>query len=460
LAVIDSHNDPRPLGHWKGTCALVTLGCPKNLVDGERMLGLLRAGGYRIILQPEEADVVVVNTCGFIEIARQESLGAIDEMLKLKREGRIRGVIVAGCLAQRDKESLLARRPDIDQVVGVFAREEIAAAADRLLAGSDGQRAVFREAPSHCLPDTDRLRVTPPHVAYLKIAEGCDRLCSFCAIPSIRGKHVSKPIEQVVAEAEELAADGARELILVAQDTSCYGRDLYRRPQLAGLLRRLEEVRGLEWIRLMYFYPRHVPDELIELLAAGGKVLPYLDIPIQHVSEGVLRRMNRRTSGRHTERLIDRLRGLIAGLVLRTTLIAGFPGETEQEFEELVAFVRRWRFERLGVFSYCREPGTPAAELDGQLPEPVKQARRDRLMEVQQPIAFAWGRSQVGRRLDVLIDRDVPGQKNAWVGRSYADAPEVDGAVYVTGEGLAPGRIVPCEIVTTRGYDLIGAATR
>ena len=454
----DSQNDRRPTGHWKGTCALVTLGCPKNLVDSERMLGLLRSAAYRMVLRPEEADFVVVNTCGFIDTARRESLQIIDEMLRLKREGRIRGVIVAGCLAQRDKESLLERYPDIDQLVGVFAREEIAASADRLLAGSDGQRTVFHEPPDRCLPDTGRLRVTAPHVAYLKIAEGCDRLCSFCTIPSIRGKHVSKPIEQVVAEAEELAADGARELILVAQDTSSYGRDLYRRPRLARLLGRLEGVRGLEWIRLMYLYPRYVCDELIEVLASGRKVLPYLDLPLQHVNDRVLRRMNRRTSGRHAERLIDRLRQRIEGLVLRTTLIAGFPGETEQEFEELVAFVRQRRFERLGVFPYCREPGTPAAELDGQLPEDLKQARCDRLMEVQQPIAFAWGQSQVGRRLDVLIDRDIPGEKDAYVGRSYADAPEVDGAVYVTGEGLAPGQIVPCEIVTTRGYDLIGAA--
>ena len=327
------------------------------------------------------------------------------------------------------------------------------------MAGATEQRSVFCEAPDCCLPETGRLRLTPPHVAYLKIAEGCDRLCSFCTIPSIRGKHVSKPIEQVVDEAEELAAEGTRELILVAQDTSSYGRDLYGRPQLAGLLGRLEQVEGAEWIRLMYLYPRHVSDELIEVLASGRKVLAYLDLPLQHVSDRVLRRMNRGTSSGRTRRLIDRLRGRIEGLVLRTTLIAGFPGETEEDFEELVAFVVQRRFERLGVFPYCREPGTPAAELDGQLPEDLKRARRDRLMEVQQPIAFAWGRSQVGRRLDVLIDRDIPGEENAYVGRSYADAPEVDGAVYVTGEGLAPGQIVSCEIVTTRGYDLIGVAS-
>ena len=306
------------------------------------------------------------------------------------------------------------------------------------------------------LPDSGRRRLTLPHLAYLKIAEGCNRLCSFCSIPRMRGPYASKPIDEVAAEAEELAADGVRELVLVAQDTTFYGLDIDGRPQLAELLRRLEEVEGLAWIRLMYLYPANVTDELIEVIASSQKVLPYLDIPLQHINDEVLQRMRRRVGREETERLLDRLRGRIDSLVLRTTLMTGFPGETEEQFEELLDFVRRRRFERLGAFAFCSEPGTPAEELDGHLPEEVKSARRDRLMEAQQEIAFAWNARQVGRRLDVLIDRCISPKENAYVGRSYADAPEVDGQVYVTGENLAPGQIVPCEIVAAQGYDLIG----
>jgi ribosomal protein S12 methylthiotransferase len=272
----------------------------------------------------------------------------------------------------------------------------------------------------------------------------------------MRGPYASKSIEQVVAEAEELAADGVRELVLVAQDTTFYGLDIYGEPRLAELLRRLEGVEGLAWIRLMYLYPMHITDELIELVAGGSKILPYLDLPLQHISDEVLRRMRRRVGHAETEQLLDRLRQRIGPLVLRTTLMTGFPGETEEQFEELLDFVRRRRFERLGVFAFCNEPGTPAEELDGHLSEDVKQGRRERLMAAQQEIAFTWNASQVGRRVDVIIDRPVSGEQNAHVGRSYADAPEVDGQVYVTGEGLSPGQIVSCEVVAANGYDLIG----
>ena len=442
----------------KGTYALVSLGCPKNLVDSERMAGLLQLRGYRLVEQPEGADFVVVNTCGFIGDARRESLQVIREMLELKQQGLLGGVIVAGCLAQRDGQAMLRLCPQIDQLVGVFARDEIGTAAERLLGGLEEQRTLFRPAPSRPLADGNRLRLTPRHLAYLKIAEGCDRSCSFCTIPQIRGPYASKPIEQVVAEAEELAADGVRELVLVAQDTSLYGRDLYGEPRLARLLTRLEAVDGPAWIRLMYLYPMHVTEELIDVLASAEKILPYLDLPLQHVNDEILRRMRRGVSRAETERLLDRLRGRIDSLVLRTTLIAGFPGETQRQFEELLGFVRQRRFERLGVFVYCEEPGTPAADLEGQIPEDVKQLRRDQLLTTQQEITFGWNASRVGRRMDVLIDRDIPGEKDAYLGRSYADAPEVDGAVYVTGAGLAAGQIVPCEIVASRDYDLIGAA--
>ncbi|HUT10048.1 MAG TPA: 30S ribosomal protein S12 methylthiotransferase RimO [Thermoguttaceae bacterium] len=442
----------------KAAYALVSLGCPKNLVDSERMAGLLRDSDYRLVKDPAGADFVVINTCGFIGDAREESYETIREMLDLKRRGRLRGVIVAGCLAEREKESLLQKYPAIDQVVGVFAREEITAAAGRLMGDLGQERAVFRPAPSRPLPDGNRLRITPRHVAFLKIAEGCHRLCSFCTIPKIRGPYASKPIEEVVSEAEELAADGVRELVLVAQDTSSYGQDLYGRPRLAELLARLEEVGGLAWIRPMYLYPMHITDELIDVIASAGKVLPYLDMPLQHVSDEVLRGMRRQVNRRQTERLIDRLRQRIAGLVLRTTLMTGFPGETDVHFDELLDFVRRRRFERVGVFAYSEEPGTSAVNLPDKVPEEVKAARRDRLMAAQQEIAFAWNASQVGRRADVIVDRDIPGEENAWIGRTYADAPEVDGVVYVTGDGLAVGEIVPCEIVAAHDYDLIGAA--
>jgi ribosomal protein S12 methylthiotransferase len=444
----------------KGTYAFVSLGCPKNLVDSERMLGLLQLDGYRLVPEPDGADFVVVNTCGFIERARDESFAAIDEMLELKEHGRIRGVIVSGCLAERQKEQLLADRPGIDSLVGVFAREEVARVADRIVGHLDEQRAVFQPAPIRPLPDTGRLRITPRHFAYLKISEGCDRLCTFCAIPKMRGKHATKPIEEVVLEAEQLAADGVRELIVVAQDTTYYGRDLYGEPRLAELLRRLEQVAGIAWIRLMYLYPMYVDDLLIDTIAASTKIVPYLDLPLQHINDELLRRMARRVTRCETESLLAKLRERIPGLTLRTTLITGFPGETDEQFEELAAFVRAQRFQRLGVFTYSFEPDTPSASLSGHLPEEVKSERRDRLMEIQQQIAFKWNRNQIGLQKDVILDRPVPDESNVWIGRSHADAPDIDAAVYVTGgkKRLAAGDIVPCEIVTFQDYDLIGVA--
>src|SRR5690349_18394777 len=323
------------------TFAFVSLGCPKNLVDSERMLGKLAQAGYQLTADPRDddsgADVVVVNTCGFIEPARQESLGVIREMLELKRQGKVGAVVVAGCLAERKGDALLNEVPGVDQIVGVFGREEIVRVADRarFRRDRDEQRSLFRPAPVKALEDTARLRVTPRHFAYLKISEGCDRTCTFCAIPSMRGKHVTKPIEQVVREAHELAADGVRELIVVAQDTTYYGLDLYGEVRLAGLLRELDRIDGLEWVRVLYAYPAHFTDELIDTLAGAKKVLPYLDMPLQHINDGMLRRMLRRVSRAETEDLLARLRGAIPGLALRTTFIVGFPGETEAEFEEL-----------------------------------------------------------------------------------------------------------------------------
>jgi ribosomal protein S12 methylthiotransferase len=456
--VSDTFTTELARGASKGRYAFVSLGCPKNLVDSERMLGMLRLEGYELVDEPRGADFAVVNTCGFIEAARQESFAAIDEMLELKRRGELRGVIVSGCLAERQRESLLEARPDIDHLVGVFGREEVAKVADRLLGGLTEQRTVFHPAPTHPLPDGARLRITPRHFAFLKISEGCDRLCTFCAIPRMRGKHYSKPLEEVVAEARELAADGVRELVIVAQDTTYYGRDLYGEPRLVELVRELEQVDGLDWIRLMYFYPMYVSDELIDVIARSERVVPYLDMPLQHINDRMLRRMQRRVNRRDTELLLEKLRKRIPNLVLRTTLITGFPGETEEEFEELLGFVREQRFERLGVFTYSLEPDTPAARLPDHLPEAVKEDRRNRLMAAQQQVAFEWNDAQIGRQLDVLVDASVADENNAWVGRSYADAPDVDGLVYVSGERLRAGALVRCEVVGRSGYDLVAAA--
>ncbi len=442
----------------KGSYAFVSLGCPKNLVDSERMLGLLQLDGYQLVDDPDGADFVVVNTCGFIEQARRESFAAIGQAVALKQRGRTRGVIVTGCLAERQKESLLQEQPEIDYLVGVFGREEITRVADRLVGDLGEQRTVFRPAPIRPLPDGDRLRITPRHFAYLKISEGCDRLCTFCAIPQMRGKHATKPMEAVVEEARALAEDGVRELVVVAQDTTYYGIDLYGRPRLAELLQQLEPLEGIDWIRLMYLYPMYVSDELIDTIRESKKIIPYLDIPLQHINDTMLRRMARRVDRCQIEQLQATLRQRSPHLVLRTTFITGFPGETQAQFDELVEFVRQQRFERLGVFTYSCEPGTPAAKLPGHLGERVKRRRREQLMSVQQQIAFQWNAAQTGRQLTVLIDRAVPGEKDAWMGRSYADAPDVDSLVFVTGADLAPGQMVPCEIVGARHYDLVAAA--
>lgn len=437
------------------TCSLISLGCPKNLVDAEQMLGQLRLEGYRFVPDPEGAEIVIVNTCGFIDVARDESFEVIDQILALKQAGLVGRVIVAGCLAQRDGAELLNSRPQIDRVLGVFARDEI---TNIVLPASNTQSTLLRPQPDNALLDDNRMALTPAHLAYLKIAEGCDRLCAFCSIPGIRGRYSSKPIDAVVDEARRLADGGVRELILIAQDTSYYGHDLHGRPMLAELLRRLERIESVDWIRLMYLYPNTLSDELIDVVAGSGRILPYLDIPLQHINDAVLRRMKRGISRAKTEDLLLRLRDRIAGLVLRTTLMAGFPGETEAQFQELLDFVGEVRFERMGAFAYRREPGTSSMELDGHLPEDVRLERRDALLAVQQPISAAFNQSQVGRRLEILLDSDIVGETNAYIGRTKADAPEIDGLAYVTAAGLRPGQMVTCEVVAAQEYDLIAVA--
>jgi ribosomal protein S12 methylthiotransferase len=445
----------------RGTYAFISLGCPKNLVDSEQMLGILHRDGYQLVPDPERSDFVVINTCGFIDSARKESMQAIDQMLELKRSGKIRGVVVTGCLAERQHEGLLKQRPEIDGLVGVFGRDQISSLVGRIMDGLDEQRMVFRPAPVRALSDHMRLQVTPPHFAYLKISEGCDRLCTFCAIPKMRGKHASKPLEDVMAEAQRLVDNGVRELILVAQDTTYWGMDIYGEPRLRELLERLDTIDGVDWIRLMYFYPMYIDDALISTIASARRILPYIDMPLQHVNNTMLRRMARRVTRESTLEMIGRLRDRIPNLALRTTMITGFPGETDEQAEELEAFVAETQFERLGVFTYSIEPDTPAAKLEGHLPERVKKERRNRLMAIQQANAFQWCAKQVGSKLPVLIDKAVEGAQRAWLGRSYADAPDVDAVVYVTelpDHPIRAGDLVDCEIVSSKDYDLVGVA--
>lgn len=457
---------PRPASDQRsddarGSYAVVSLGCPKNLVDTEQMLGRLDEDGYQMVADVDEADFVVVNTCGFIDSARQESMGAIDEMLQLKREGKLNGVVVTGCLAERQQGELLKDRPDIDAMVGVFGRNDIVDVANRLQSGIQEQQQVFRPAPIRPLSDGVRSAVTPRHFAYLKISEGCDRLCTFCAIPKMRGKHYSKPIEQVIDEAKRLGESGVREVVIVAQDTTYYGKDLYGEPRLADLLIELDKIESIDWIRLMYFYPMYIDDKLIDVLANAKRILPYIDMPLQHASDGMLKRMSRKTTRQSQEEIVSKLRQRIDSLVVRTTMITGFPGETDDDFEQLVDFTANMHFEHLGVFTYSVEPDTPAAKLPNRVPEHIAEERKAELMAVQQAIAFRWNQSLVGTEQDVILDMPLEGQEGVWIGRTKFQAPEIDGVVYVSGfsddQTPAAGQILPCEVVTSQGYDLVAA---
>ncbi len=454
---LDETVDHSRRGHY----AVISLGCPKNLVDTEQMLGRLDQDGYRMVDSIDGADFVVVNTCGFIDAARDESLGAIDEMLSLKREGKIRNVVVTGCLAERQQQQLLEARPEIDALVGVFGRNDIVSVIDDLQAGAHEQRTLFRPAAVRPLSDSVRAAVTPRHFAYLKISEGCDRLCTFCAIPKMRGKHYSKPIEQVVDEAKRLGDSGVREVVIVAQDTTYYGMDLYGQPRLTDLLVELDQIESIDWIRLMYFYPMYIDDGLIDVLAGGERILPYIDMPLQHASDTMLRRMARKTTRRSQEQILDRLRSRIDNLVMRTTMITGFPGETDADFAELADFVEAQRFEHLGVFTYSVEEGTPAARLPGRVSAKVAGRRHDTLMAIQQSIAFAWNESRVGQAEEVIMDAELPEQPGLWIGRSRGEAPDIDGVIYVSGADadrpLQVGEIRRCEIVAADGYDVVAA---
>ena len=433
----------------------ISLGCDKNLVDTEVMLGLLASRGYEMTDDETEADIIVINTCCFIHDAKEESIQNILEMAEYKKKGKVRALIVTGCLAERYRQEILDEIPEVDEVLGTTAYDRILDAVDAALAGEHS--VMLADIDALPLPDTKRLVTTGGHFAYLKIAEGCDKHCTYCIIPKIRGNYRSVPMERLIQEAEELAAQGVKELILVAQETTLYGKDLYGEKSLHRLVRELSRISGLRWIRILYCYPEEITDELIQVMKEEKKVCHYLDLPIQHASDAVLKRMGRRTSKQELVEIIGKLRREIPDICLRTTLmITGFPGETEEQHEELIEFVDEMEFDRLGVFTYSPEEGTPAEKMPDQIDEEVKEERQDELMELQQEIAFENAERMVGREVLVMIEGKVA-DENAYVGRTYRDAPNVDGLIFInTDEELLSGDFARVKVTGALDYDLIG----
>lgn len=432
----------------------ISLGCDKNLVDTERMLGLLNQEGYTFTDDETEADIIIINTCCFINDAKEESINTILEMAELKKEGPCKALIVTGCLAQRYQEEIRKEIPEVDGILGTTAYHEISRVLKEVLEGR--QELCFEDL--NYLPEIKSKRVitTGGYYAFLKIAEGCDKHCTYCIIPSLRGKYRSVPMEHLLEEAKELAESGVKELILVAQETTLYGVDLYGKKALPKLLQELCKVSGIQWIRLQYCYPEEITQELIDVIRTEKKICHYLDIPIQHASDRILKRMGRRTDRKQLKELIQTLRQQIPDIALRTTLISGFPGETEEDHEILMEFVDEMEFERLGVFAYSQEEDTPAAGFENQVPEEVKENRRDEIMELQQEIAFDQSEAMVGRILDILIEGKVA-DENAYVGRTYMDAPNVDGLIFLnTQEQLMSGDFVRVKVIGALEYDLIG----
>lgn len=420
------------------------------------MLGLLRDAGYSLTNDEAEADVIVVNTCCFIHDAKQESIDTILEMAEYKKTGKLKALIVAGCLAERYKEEIAQEIPEVDAMVGTTGFDAVVSVIESVLAGR--AESAFRELNVLPLPDTKRVNTTGGYTAYLKIAEGCDKHCTYCAIPKMRGEYRSVPMERLAAEAEFLAEGGCRELILVAQETTVYGVDLYGKKSLATLVRRLCAIRGIVWIRLLYCYPEEIDGELIELFKTQPKLCRYLDMPIQHAADHVLREMGRRTSREELESLIAALRCEVPDIALRTTLITGFPGETEQDHECLKDFVEKMRFDRLGVFTYSKEEGTPAAGRKDQIQKKVKVRRQKELMHLQQQIAFENAGGMVGKVLLVMVEGKLV-EEDVFIGRSYMDAPKVDGYIFFYGQDeYMSGDFVEVEIMEAKGYDLVGRA--
>lgn len=432
----------------------ISLGCDKNLADSEEMLGLLTARGHEIVDDETQADAIVINTCCFIKDAKEESVETILEMAEYKKTGSCHALVVTGCMAQRYQKEIIQEVPEVDAVLGTTSYGDIVKALEEAVAGNHFEE--FRDIDY--LPDTGSKRVltTGGHFGYLKIAEGCDKHCTYCIIPKLRGRFRSVPMERLVAQAEDMAEQGVKELILVAQETTVYGKDLYGKKSLHILLKKLCEIKGIRWIRVLYCYPEEIYDELIETIRDEKKICHYLDIPIQHASDRILKRMGRRTSKQELIDIVGKLRKEIPDIVLRTTLITGFPGETEEDHEELKEFVDEMEFDRLGVFTYSPEENTPAAEMADQVPEEVKEERRDELMELQQEISYDKGQDRIGQELLVMIEGKVA-DESAYIGRTYGDAPKVDGYIFVqTGELLMTGDFAKVRVTGALEYDLIG----
>ncbi len=432
----------------------ISLGCDKNLTDTEVMLGLLASKGYEMTNDETEADIIVINTCCFIHDAKEESIQNILEMAEYKKTGKLKALIVTGCLAQRYRQEILDEIPEVDVVLGTTAYDKILEAVKEAL---EGHVSVTMESLEK-LPEvkTKRQITTGGHFAYLKIAEGCDKHCTYCIIPKIRGRFRSVPMERLLAEAQELAEQGVKELILVAQETTLYGKDLYGEKSLHRLLKELCKIKGIRWIRVMYCYPEEITDELIQVMKEEPKICHYLDLPIQHANDEILKRMGRKTSKKELVEIIGKLRREIPDICLRTTLITGFPGETQKQHEELYRFVNEMEFDRLGVFTYSPEEDTPAAEMQGQIDEEVKEERQAELMELQQEIAFEAAKKMAGREILVMIEGKVADEA-VYVGRTYRDAPNVDGLIFVeTGEELMSGDFAKVKITGALEYDLIG----
>lgn len=432
----------------------VSLGCDKNLSDSEEMLGLLTKHGHEIIDEEEKAEAIIINTCCFINDAREESVETILEMAEYRKSGSCRVLIVTGCMAQRYKQEILDELPEVDAVLGTTSYEEIVKALEEADAGRRYQD--FKDI--NYLPDTkgNRVLTTGGHYGYLKIAEGCDKHCTYCIIPSLRGRFRSVPMERLLDQARDMAEKGVKELILVAQETTVYGKDLYGEKSLHRLLKELCKIRGIRWIRVLYCYPEEIYDELIQVMKEEKKICHYLDLPIQYASDRILKRMGRRTSKADLQAIVAKLREEIPDIVLRTTLITGFPGEREEDHQELLEFVDEMEFDRLGVFTYSPEDGTPAASMPDQIPEEIKEERRDELMELAQEISLDKGNSRIGSEVLVMIEGKVSGE-SAYIGRTYGDAPKVDGYIFVqTGELLMTGDFAKVRVTGALEYDLIG----
>lgn len=432
----------------------ISLGCDKNLVDSEVMLGLLDKKGYKIVDEESEADVIVINTCCFINDAKQESVQTILEMAEYKKEGRLKALIVTGCLAQRYQQEILDEIPEVDAVLGTTSYDNITEAVEEALAGNGHVEVTDINALP--LVDEKRLVTTGGHFAYLKIAEGCDKHCTYCIIPKLRGNYRSVPMERLIKEAEDLAEQGVKELILVAQETTVYGQDIYGEKSLHKLLKELCKISGIRWIRILYCYPEEIDDNLIQAIKEEPKICHYLDLPIQHASDEILKRMGRRTSKKQLVEIIGKLRSEIPDIALRTTLITGFPGESEANHEELMEFVDEMEFDRLGVFTYSPEEDTPAADMPEQIEESVKEDRQAELMELQQDIAFDKAEDMVGSEVLMMVEGKVA-DENVYVGRTYKDAPNVDGLIFVhTDAELITGDFAKVKVTGALEYDLIG----